>query len=57
LQLDNIDSNKAVQSIFPEIQSLLHQCAEVFANKVLFPPPRPFIHAIPLIPGSTLVNI
>jgi hypothetical protein len=31
--------------------------ADIFATKVQFPPPRPFSHSIPLIPGPRLFFI
>jgi hypothetical protein len=41
----------------PEIQILLSKYNDVFASKVVFPPPWPFSHSIPLIGGARPVCI
>ena len=37
--------------------SLLHQFTDIFASSMVFPPPRPTDHRIPLLPGSAPVNV
>jgi hypothetical protein len=39
------------------VKELLVTYADVFVDKVTFPPPRPFSHTIPLVPGARPVNI
>lgn len=41
----------------PQVEQLLHQFADIFQTPTALPPPRPFDHRIPLLPGSQLVNV
>jgi hypothetical protein len=40
-----------------EIEHLLSKYSDIFASQVSFPPPRPYYHSIPLIPGSRPIHI
>ncbi|XP_066317156.1 uncharacterized protein [Miscanthus floridulus] len=41
----------------PEIETLLQQYSDIFKTSTTLPPPRPFDHNIPLLPGAQPVNI
>jgi hypothetical protein len=54
--LDTTD-NPMQQDIPEEIRHLLSKYAHMFASQVTYPPPRPYTHSIPLIPGSRSIHI
>jgi hypothetical protein len=46
----------AIASSIPEIQTVLHQYEDVFAEPKTLPPARAYDHAIHLVPGTVPVN-
>jgi hypothetical protein len=57
LNLD-VDASNGVRSHeLPEVHRLLSQYNGIFASRVVFPPPQPYNHIIPLIDGARPVCI
>jgi hypothetical protein len=45
------------QQLHSEVEQLLGQFEDIFQAPTTLPPPRPFDHTIPLLPGAQPVNI
>jgi hypothetical protein len=57
LNLDTSEESTKLPDIPLEIQQLLSTYADIFAAKVVFPPPRSCYHTIPLILGAKPVYV
>jgi hypothetical protein len=57
LHLDTSEETSKSSDAPAEIQQLLSTYADIFAAKVVFPPPRSCCHTIPLIPGARPVYV
>jgi hypothetical protein len=57
LHLDVSEAAVDTKQFTPEIKMLLEQFAEVFTNKIVYPPTRACTHSVPLIPGARPVHI
>jgi hypothetical protein len=55
--LEGVDSVPVTKEVPVEIQQLLHQYADIFADKVSYPPTRTCNHSIPLVPGARPVVV
>ncbi|XP_066324466.1 uncharacterized protein [Miscanthus floridulus] len=45
------------QELIPQVEQLIQQFDDIFQTPTALPPPRPFDHRIPLIPGAQPVNV